>query len=381
MSDNIDGGNVGGSGSGEGDKTLITARGLGDGLVIRISSGANSDDMSESLREFLISRKKFLQGNEIFLEWVGGKVSSEKEEIALDVLHEFGIKVKPHKTPGKGDSEQTSNVINDSFESGYKEQGFLGQDSLGREDNTSNFDVLALTVPSPKASKERENPKIAKTISIFDGAMKFAGSSQGGAAQNLQGKSESENNLKARKEKVASILRAKTAFKEPFTEETDRYGKDLYAKEFSASIPATSEIWDDADTRMVITTLRSGQRFETEHSAVIIGDVNSGAEVVAGGDIIVLGSMRGVAHAGAFDETGGGRMIFALDLQPTQLRIGTVITRGNGENNHKPGKRTEEISIPEVAYVDGATIVVEPYNSKTMAQKSVVYRSVGNLSK
>ena len=102
--------------------------------------------------------------------------------------------------------------------------------------------------------------------------------------------------------------------------------------------------------------MRSGQRIESEHSVIVVGDVNSGAEIVAGGDIIVLGTLRGVAHAGAYDETGGGRLIFALNLAPTQLRIGAIISRGSSEGKHGA----------EVARVEGNLIVVEAYQARNI---------------
>lgn len=120
--------------------------------------------------------------------------------------------------------------------------------------------------------------------------------------------------------------------------------------------------WDEPDTRMIYGTLRSGQKVETEHSIVIFGDVNSGAEVIAGGDIVILGTLRGIAHAGAYDESGGGRVIFSLNLQPTQLRIGLVISRGSGSD----AESTPRGGLPEVARVDGNMIVVEPYQSRTV---------------
>jgi len=113
-------------------------------------------------------------------------------------------------------------------------------------------------------------------------------------------------------------------------------------------------LWDDPDARMIYATLRSGQRIESEHSIILVGDVNPGGEIVAGGDIVVLGSLRGIAHAGAYEETGGGHMIFALNLNPTQLRIGSVISRGSEESRKEP----------EMARVDGNLIVVEPFNTK-----------------
>jgi septum formation inhibitor MinC len=120
--------------------------------------------------------------------------------------------------------------------------------------------------------------------------------------------------------------------------------------------------WDDPDTRMIYGTLRSGQKVETEHSIVVFGDVNSGAEVIAGGDIVILGTLRGIAHAGAYDESGGGRVIFSLNLRPTQLRIGLVISRGSGSD----AESIPRGGLPEVARVDGNMIVVEPYQSRTV---------------
>ncbi|NMC62627.1 MAG: septum site-determining protein MinC [SAR324 cluster bacterium] len=119
-------------------------------------------------------------------------------------------------------------------------------------------------------------------------------------------------------------------------------------------------LWDDPNARMIFSMLRSGQRVETEHSLIVFGDVNSGAELVAGGDIVVLGTLRGVAHAGAYDETGGGRMIFALNLQPTQLRIGSVISRGSGDVREKG---------PEIARVDKDIIIVEAYSARNFLSR------------
>ena len=64
---------------------------------------------------------------------------------------------------------------------------------------------------------------------------------------------------------------------------------------------------DISETKFVQNSIRSGQKEEYAGSIVICGDVNPGAEVVAGGNIMVLGTLRGVAHAGvlkALEENG-----------------------------------------------------------------------------
>jgi len=71
-------------------------------------------------------------------------------------------------------------------------------------------------------------------------------------------------------------------------------------------------------------TLRSGQRVEYPGHVVIAGDVNAGAEVIAGGNVIVWGRVRGMIHAGAYGERDA--VICALDLSATQLRIADQVS-------------------------------------------------------
>ena len=78
-----------------------------------------------------------------------------------------------------------------------------------------------------------------------------------------------------------------------------------------------------SETKFHRGSLRSGQRLETEGSIVVIGDVNSGAEVVASDNIIVLGNLRGLAHAGA---KGNKKAIIAAGLLDTvQIRISNIV--------------------------------------------------------
>lgn len=78
-----------------------------------------------------------------------------------------------------------------------------------------------------------------------------------------------------------------------------------------------------SETKFHRGSLRSGQRMESEGSLVIIGDVNSGAEVMASDNIIVLGALRGLAHAGA---KGNKQAIIAAGLIDTvQIRIANIV--------------------------------------------------------
>ena len=71
-------------------------------------------------------------------------------------------------------------------------------------------------------------------------------------------------------------------------------------------------------------TLRSGKRIEFPGHVVVMGDVNAGAEIVAEGNVIVWGRVRGMIHAGAKGDRSAS--ICALDLSATQLRIADEVS-------------------------------------------------------
>jgi septum site-determining protein MinC len=98
--------------------------------------------------------------------------------------------------------------------------------------------------------------------------------------------------------------------------------------------------------------LRSGQRIYAEDNLVVFGDVNPGAELIAGGNIMVMGVLRGVAHAGVPDNIAA--IIAALSLKPTQLRIGHFISRS-------PEFQEKHDSGPEIARVDAQQIVIDSF--------------------
>jgi septum site-determining protein MinC len=101
--------------------------------------------------------------------------------------------------------------------------------------------------------------------------------------------------------------------------------------------------------------VRAGQTVRHSGSVVVIGDVNAGAEIVAGGDVVVWGRLRGTVHAGCLGNTSA--VVCALDLSPLQLRIAELITR---PEEGGPGR---DDNYPEVAYVRDQTIFVERWTS------------------
>jgi septum site-determining protein MinC len=93
-------------------------------------------------------------------------------------------------------------------------------------------------------------------------------------------------------------------------------------------------------------TIRSGVEIRHPGTVIILGDVNPGGIVVASGDILVWGRLRGVAHAGA--DGNSECLIMALQMEPTQLRIADAVARA-------PEKAPTQFH-PEVAYVTSGGI-------------------------
>ena len=96
-----------------------------------------------------------------------------------------------------------------------------------------------------------------------------------------------------------------------------------------------------SETKFHRGSLRSGQKMETEGSLVIIGDVNSGAEVMASDNIVILGALRGLAHAGA---KGNKQAIVAAGLfDAVQVRIANIVKEIN--RDEEPLHKQAYISV------------------------------------
>ncbi len=120
--------------------------------------------------------------------------------------------------------------------------------------------------------------------------------------------------------------------------------------EYMDEVELVSNAYFDAQSIFINNTIRSGQRIECEGDVVVIGDVNPGAEVIAGGSIAVFGKLRGLAHAGC-----GGRTdvcVAALNMCPKQMRLsGRVVTFPNDR---------EDVHDAEIAELKDGKVVIRP---------------------
>jgi len=100
-------------------------------------------------------------------------------------------------------------------------------------------------------------------------------------------------------------------------------------------------------------TLRSGHSIKFAGHVVVIGDVNPGAEIIAGGNILVWGRLRGSAHAGSSGDENS--IVCALEFAPQQLRIAEEIS------DKRPSKRN---SKPKIARLEDQQILIEAWQQK-----------------
>ena len=108
---------------------------------------------------------------------------------------------------------------------------------------------------------------------------------------------------------------------------------------------------DSDDTLFLRRTIRSGQAIQHASNIVILGDVNPGAEIISGGDVLVWGVLRGMVHAGYPNNESA--IVCSLLLAPVQLRIAHLLSR--------PPDGYQVQARPEFASIKSGQIVVEAW--------------------
>jgi septum site-determining protein MinC len=116
---------------------------------------------------------------------------------------------------------------------------------------------------------------------------------------------------------------------------------------------ATDTRLDGDPSILIQRTIRSGNSVNFDGHVVILGDVNPGGEVVASGNVVVWGRLRGMVHAGA--EGNDKAVVCALDLSPTQVRISDKIVIPPADESGRG---------PEIAMIKNGEVVAEPWNTE-----------------
>ncbi|MEN9204050.1 MAG: septum site-determining protein MinC [Thermostichus sp. DG_1_6_bins_120] len=121
-----------------------------------------------------------------------------------------------------------------------------------------------------------------------------------------------------------------------------------YSVEQSSPLPVIAPPPADTAPLYLRSTVRSGTAVRHNGSVFLLGDLNPGGEIIAGGDVWVWGRLRGLVHAGANGDPKA--LILALQLDPTQLRIADQVAR--------PPEGGALPNTPEVAYLQDDVICI-----------------------
>ena len=105
-------------------------------------------------------------------------------------------------------------------------------------------------------------------------------------------------------------------------------------------------------------TLRSGQVLKCDSSIVIIGDVNPGAKIIARGNIVIIGALKGNAYAGAAGDESC--FVTALTMEPVQIKIGNIIGRSADKGPWEAIRNRKRTMEPQMAMVSDGNILIEP---------------------
>ena len=149
---------------------------------------------------------------------------------------------------------------------------------------------------------------------------------------------------------LLSIISAKTELDISFVQDKNaKKDKPPTVQSFMSSM--------DNMTHFHKGSLRNGQEIRYRGSVVIIGDCNPGSQIIATNNIIVLGALKGIAHAGC--EGDESCFVATFVMNPVQLRIAKIITYIPDEYKGKKNSKKKELP-PSYAFVQDGRICISP---------------------
>ena len=119
------------------------------------------------------------------------------------------------------------------------------------------------------------------------------------------------------------------------------------------------ELLADTEVMTVSRIIRSGQVLEVPGDLLLIGDVNPGGTVIAGGNIFIMGTLKGIAHAGCYGNDQA--VIAASSMKPSQIRISDCLNRtpDSIESNEKREMECAYINENRQIIVDRLQVLIQ----------------------
>ena len=149
-----------------------------------------------------------------------------------------------------------------------------------------------------------------------------------------------------------------------FVEDEEEY-TDIFETKYVYNMRSGEKVDFDGDV-VVMSDMNPGSQVNSTRNVVIMGNINSGAKVVANGNIVVMGEVRGFVHAGA--KGNKSAYVIANSLCPKILQIAQNIAEAPDDDIKESNKK---VIIPEVAFVNKESIVIESFLPKTLKNKEI----------
>ncbi len=241
--------------------------------------------------------------------------------------------------------------------------------------------VLNPTIPFEELVNELAE-KFRKSQGFFDQskavAISFDGRNLGEEEQNILVDTIVENSGLTISYIIDGAKALETDFGRAIEDAEDTPSYETPNEELAEEVSAIEEAFDpeqktEKNGQFYRGTLRSGQSIEVDGSIVILGDINPGANVIAGGNVVVLGCLKGTVTAGyPRDNTA---VVAALLMDPMQIKIGEFIARSPDQKNVK-GKKKLRRKQPELeaklAFVENDNIFIETITRSLISEFSAV---------
>ncbi len=356
------------------EKPLVEIKGFGGALGLLIDNLALFDQVEDELKKLLkrTNSKDFFQGAEIFLQGDQHKFTSDEFDRLKTILEcdgDLHLKtmvaekvtsdLEPDLLSQENDSDQSlspeiaANALAQKRSIGAsiatETMWHLSEIPPGLEYSASQQKSQAIEQTSaPENFTPSQKLPLQEPISVISDTMLM---DQAPANQNLKfsekqlDKNPETPDTEGEEPVIEAVLRENS-------EQEDATG-DLVPETSESSLEELFSIPNlkTGKSLLVRQTLHSGQSVRSKISVLLMGDLNAGAEIVSDQDVFVLGSIRGMVHAGA----SGNRdsRVFGLRMQPTQIRIAELITQPSSED-----KKTPQL-VPEVAFIEDEYIYIE----------------------
>src|SRR3954467_15397988 len=108
---------------------------------------------------------------------------------------------------------------------------------------------------------------------------------------------------------------------------------------------AFEKMKEEQEITSVSKIIRSGQILQVPGDLLLIGDVNPGGTVMAGGNVFVMGVLKGIAHAGWYGNREA--VIAASVMRPSQLRISEYTNRAPDHYSEQENREMQGAYIKE----------------------------------